>query len=85
MEIRQLQRQRERQRERGKRGGGGGGGGGEWGYIILLDGGYVSFPSPVMRKTFILSEKRDRGRERERGMEREREMVRVFNIALLSS
>lgn len=55
MEIRQLQRQRERERERARRGRGGGGG--EWGYIILLDGGYVSFPSPVMRKTLILSEK----------------------------
>lgn len=52
----------EREGERGE----GGGGGGEWGYIILLDGGYVSFPSPVMRKTLILSEKRDRGREKER-------------------
>ena len=58
MEIRQLQRQRERER-RGRVGGGG-----EWGYIILLDGGYVWFPSPVMRKTLILSEKR--GREREK-------------------
>lgn len=57
------------------------------GYIILLDGGYVSFPSPVMRKTLILSERG--GREREgKGMGEEEEgrvTVRVFNIALLSS
>ncbi len=65
---------RERGRERGReRERGGRGGGGEWGYIILLDGGYVSFPSPVMRKTLILSEKRDRGRGRERERERDRE------------
>lgn len=34
------------------------------GYIILLGAGYVSFPSPVMRKTLILSEKREGGRVR---------------------
>jgi len=42
----------EREREERERGEGErrGRGGGEWGDIILLDGGYVSFPFPVMRK-----------------------------------